>query len=138
MYLPMKSLLLLLFICFGCFTMNAQDLVYHPINSSFGGNPYNYQWLLSSAQAQNSFKDPSLSNREDLSEIDQFTQSLNSQILGQVSRKLFTDQFGDGGLKPGAYTFGSLILDIYPSEEGLVINILDKNTGEQTQIVIPN
>jgi len=31
-----------------------------------------------------------------------------------------------------------LSLDIYESSEGLVINILDTNTGEQTQVIIPN
>ena len=30
----------------------AQDFVYQPINPAFGGNPNNYSWLLSSADAQ--------------------------------------------------------------------------------------
>jgi curli production assembly/transport component CsgF len=34
--------------------------------------------------------------------------------------------------------FGSLVLDISPSTNGLVINILDTQTGDQTQIIIPN
>ena len=83
-------------------------------------------------------KIPTHKDRQSLSELDQFTQSLNSQLLGQVSRSLFTEQFGDAGIKPGTYSFGSLAVDIYPSNEGLVINILDTNTGEQTQIVVPN
>ena len=118
--------------------MNAQDLVYTPKNPAFGGNPYNSQWLLATAQAQNSFKDPNAQSQDNLSELGQFTQNLNQQLLGQVSRSLFLDQFGDKGLQPGTYNFGSLAIDIYPSNAGLVINILDTNTGEQTQIVIPN
>ena len=133
----MKNLLFLSFLFFGC-SLYGQALVYTPKNPAFGGNPYNSQWLLASAQAQNSFKDPNASSREQLSELDRFTQSLNSQLLGQVSRRLFTEQFGSGDLKPGGYTFGSLAVVIYPSNEGLVINILDTNTGEQTQIIIPN
>ncbi|MCK5278996.1 MAG: curli production assembly protein CsgF, partial [Cyclobacteriaceae bacterium] len=31
----------------------AQDFVYQPVNPAFGGNPYNYSWLLGQAQAQN-------------------------------------------------------------------------------------
>ncbi|MDT0689561.1 curli assembly protein CsgF [Salegentibacter sp. F188] len=135
----MKSLLILFFIILGSSSMDAQQLVYTPKNPAFGGNPYNSQWLLASAQAQNSFKDPdATSGREQLSEMERFTQSLNSQLLGQVSRSAFTSQFGEEGLSPGTYSFGSLAVDIYPSNEGLVINILDTNTGEQTQIVIPN
>jgi curli production assembly/transport component CsgF len=123
----------------GVFSVQAQDLVYTPKNPAFGGNPYNSQWLLASAEAQNSFKDPNASTgRTQQTELERFTSSLNSQLLGQVSRSMFTSQFGQDGLSPGTYTFGSLALDIYPSNEGLVINILDTNTGEQTQIVIPN
>lgn len=133
----MKYLLLcLLFMT--SFALQAQDLVYTPKNPAFGGNPYNSQWLLASAQAQNSFKDPDATDKEQLSELERFTEGLNSQLLGQVSRSMFTRQFGEDGLSPGTYTFGSLAIDIYPSNEGLVINILDTNTGEQTQIVIPN
>jgi len=135
----MKNLLLISLLLLAGFAMQSQQLVYTPKNPAFGGNPYNSQWLLASAQAQNSFKDPDASaGREQLSELDQFTQSLNSQLLGQVSRSAFTRQFGEDGLTPGTYSFGSLAVDIYPSNEGLVINILDTNTGEQTQIVIPN
>lgn len=118
--------------------MYSQDLVYTPINSSFGGNSYNYQWLLSSAQAQNSFKDPNASTREETSELESFQESLNSQLLSQLTRQLYAEQFGSGELQEGTYTFGSLALDVYPSEGGLVIDILDTNTGEQTQVVIPN
>ena len=37
--------------------MNAQDLVYKPKNPAFGGDTFNYQWLLSSAESQNKLKD---------------------------------------------------------------------------------
>lgn len=133
----MKFKILLLFLIAGV-TMQAQQLVYTPKNPAFGGNPYNSQWLLATAQAQNSFKAPQDQSRQPQTELERFTQSLNSQLLGQVSRSLFTQQFGEGDLQPGKYTFGSLALDIYPSDEGLVINILDTNTGEQTQIIIPH
>lgn len=133
----MRYLLLLLFFV-GGLSVQAQDLVYTPKNPAFGGNPYNAQWLQASAEAQNSFKDPNAQQQEQLSEMEQFTRSLNTQLLGQVSRSMFTSQFGEDGLTPGTYSFGSLAVDIYPSNEGLVINILDTNTGEQTQVVIPN
>lgn len=124
-------------IFFSVMGMSAQDLVYTPKNPAFGGDTFNYQWLLSSAQAQNSFTAPR-TDREDLSELDQFTESLNRQLLSQVSRNLFFNQFGEGELQEGRYTFGSLAIDIYPSEDGLVIDILDTNSGDQTQITIPN
>ncbi|SHG69940.1 curli production assembly/transport component CsgF [Salegentibacter echinorum] len=135
----MKLKLLFLFFFGAVIQVSAQDLVYQPTNPAFGGNPYNYQWLLNSAEAQNSFKDPDATNqREQMTELERFTSSLNSQLLSQVTRRLFTDQFGQQGLEEGTYSFGSLAVDIYPSNEGLVINILDTETGEQTQVIIPN
>ena len=131
----MKKLIFLALLFIGLNSF-AQELVYTPKNPAFGGNPYNSQWLLASAQAQNSFKDPN--GMEDLSDLDVFKQSLNSQLYSRISRQLFQDQFGEGELQEGRYSFGNLAVDIYPSDEGLVINILDTNTGEQTQIIIPN
>ena len=119
--------------------MFSQQLVYKPKNPNFGGDTFNYNWLLSSAEAQNTFKDPDEDSREEESDLKKFTENLNSQLLNQVSRSLFTQQFGaDGNLEPGTYTFGSLSVEIFPSSEGLVITILDTDTGEQTQVIIPN
>lgn len=126
-------LLLLLVPFFGF----AQQLTYRPINPAFGGDTFNYQWLLSSANAQNGFEAPA-DELESLSEIERFTENLNRQLLGQVSRNLLNLQVGDNGLEPGTFSFGSLELEIFDSTEGLVINILDTNTGDQTQIIVPN
>lgn len=117
--------------------MFSQQLVYEPKNPNFGGDTFNYQWLLSSAEAQNTIEDPNAQQDEQESDLQRFTENLNSQLLNLVSRSLFSDQFGDAGLTPGNYTFGSLSVEIFPSDEGLVISILDVETGEQTQVIIP-
>lgn len=113
----------------------AQQLVYKPVNPMFGGDTFNYQQLLASANAQNSFTDPSESNNR--SSLNQFSESLNRQILSQLSRSFFDQQLGDG-LQAGSYNFGTLAIEIFDSAEGLVINILDTSTGEETQIIVPN
>lgn len=54
-------------------------------NPNFGGNPNNGSFLLNSAQAQNSYKDPAYDNDfgiETPSALDNFTQAIQSQILG--------------------------------------------------------
>lgn len=124
---------------FGVFvTSNAQDLVYKPKNPAFGGDTFNYQWLLSSAEAQNDFKeDTDLGGLEQKTELERFKENLNSQLLNQVSNSLFQKQFGDNGISQGSYVFGTLSVDIYPSNLGLVVDILDTETGEQTQVIIP-
>lgn len=118
--------------------LTAQELVYKPINPAFGGDTFNYQWLLSSAEAQNTFEEESDFSFGDQSELDSFTESLNRQLLNKITSDLFQEQFGDGDIQPGTYMFGSLVLEISPTSEGLLINILDTQTGDQTQIIIPN
>jgi len=121
------------------FFMFSQQLKYRPINPAFGGDTFNYQWLMSSAEAQNSFTDPEAEDGfSQPTEMERFTESLNRQLLGQISRTLISDNLGDGELKPGTFTLGSLEIEIYDSTEGLVVNILDVNTGDQTQLIIPN
>lgn len=119
--------------------LNAQQLVYKPVNPAFGGDTFNYQWLMSSASAQNQFDegDSRTSSLKDLNSLSSFTDSLNRQILSELSRKLFGDQFGDGDLQPGTYIFGSIYLEVIQTGQGLLISILNTDTGEQSQIVIP-
>lgn len=136
----MKTLIIFFTFIAGMFLGRSQQLVYKPINPAFGGDTFNYQWLLSSANAQNQFdeKNDYSSLLDDLDGLDSFSESLNRQILSELSRKLFEDQFGEGSLQPGNYLFGSLYLQITTTAQGLMINILDTNTGEQSEIVIPN
>ncbi|PHQ29589.1 curli production assembly/transport component CsgF [Leeuwenhoekiella nanhaiensis] len=135
----MKQLLLFAICLFVGALSYGQQLTYQPKNPNFGGETFNYQWLLSSANAQNSFTDPRDDNDRfgRQSELEQFASNLNRQLLSQISRGLFASQIGEG-LEAGTYNFGSLALEVYESQEGLVINILDTNTGEQTQIIVPN
>lgn len=114
----------------------AQQLTYKPMNPFFGGEVFNYQMMLSSANAQNSFKDPAATKPKNTSNLNQFTERLNSQLLNQISRQLFNDSFGSE-LKEGTFTLGSLSIEIYDSQQGMVINILNTDNGEQTQIIMP-
>lgn len=125
---------LLFFVSGYCF---GQQLVYTPVNPNFGGNTFNYQWLLSSAEAQNQFEDPDVLDRQELTDLEEFQRDLNRQVLGSLSRTVFNSQLGEG-LQEGTFTVGDLALEIFDTPEGLVVNILDTTTGEQTQIVVPN
>lgn len=128
---------LILYFVLGISFVGAQQFVYKPVNPAFGGDTFNYQWLLTSAASQNQFKGSS-SSLNSLSSLDSFTESLNRQLLSQLSQKLFGDQFGDGNLKPGNYTFGSMYVQVTQSDKGLLIKILNTSTGEQSEIIIPN
>lgn len=131
----MKNLTLLFTLLFSVYGFG-QQMVYKPINPTFGGDTFNYQWLMSSAEAQNGFTDPNLADDEQ-TELEQFQDNLNRQLLSSLSRSVFDSQLGDE-LQEGTFTVGDLALEIFETAEGLVINILDTVTGEQTQIVVPN
>ncbi|MFW5708003.1 MAG: curli production assembly/transport component CsgF [Bacteroidota bacterium] len=135
-----KKLLLLsgFILAFGALAQ-AQDFVYRPVNPAFGGNYLNYQWMLSSAQAQSDFKEET-PERDPFSRdpLADFEASLSRQILNQISRQLTVDQFGDGPLTEGQYAFGNYEIEVSPGLEGLVIYILDTATGNETTITIPN
>jgi len=118
--------------------MFSQNMVYKPMNPFFGGDTFNYQQMLASATAQNSFKEDAGFDFGQQTDLENFAESLNRQLLNSLSQDLFQQQFGDQALGVGTFVFGSLVVDISPTTGGLLINILDTKTGEQTQITIPN
>jgi len=135
----MKVKLLLFFLMITGADIYSQQLTYTPTNPAFGGSYLNYSWMLSSATVQNGLTartDP----RSQQSELERLGQDINRQVLSQISRTLLQQQLeGFGNFdQEGTFTYGSLTLEIYRTLEGLVINILDTTTGEQTQIIVPN
>ena len=120
--------------------INAQQLVYTPINPSFGGSPLNGSWMLGQAQAQNGFTAGSGSSGYSPYSNDplaDFTSSLNRQILSQLSRNLISSMFGENGLEAGRYEIGDYIIDITPGSDGITILINDLINGGETTIIVP-
>ena len=115
----------------------AQDLVYKPINPAFGGDTFNYQWLLNSAQEQNDYKEKTGYSSFDDDPLKQFEQDLNRQILSQLSRRLFTNVFGEDGLNEGTFEIGGFQIEIRNFPDGIHINILDVTKGGETSIIVP-
>lgn len=132
-----KTLIIVFFFVAG--KTYAQDLVYTPKNPAFGGNPYNYSWLMSSAQAQNDITEDSDDAYSGYSSdpLEDFTESLNRQILSQLSRQIVTRQFGEDALTSGTYTLGSYQIEIGDQNDGLNITITDSSTGTQTTVEVP-
>ncbi len=125
--------------------LSAQDFTYEPKNPAFGGNYLNYSWLLNSANVQNGLTDPALEqNANDRSRfnnsrssLDNFTETLNRQLLSQISRQLVTSQFGEFGLEEGTYNLGDFEISVVPGLDGLNVTIIDFANGGQTQITVP-
>ncbi|MBO0937490.1 curli assembly protein CsgF [Fibrella sp. HMF5335] len=139
----MKRILLFTFGLIGMAALSArgQALVYRPNNPAFGGNTFNYQWMLSSAQAQDKSKDPSqrtstngLGSRT-TSSLDDFSSSLQRQLLSRITSNLLNKQFGETTLKEGTYQFGDFQVNITNAADGVLIRIVDGKGGETTVTV---
>ena len=117
----------------------SQDFTYTPKNPAFGGNPYNYSWLMSSAQAQNDIKETTSSAYSPYSTdpLKDFSESLNRQILSQLSRQIVAKQFGEDALSAGTYVLGDYQIEVGDQADGLNITILDNKTGSQTTVAVP-
>ncbi|HEY6907213.1 MAG TPA: curli assembly protein CsgF [Ignavibacteriaceae bacterium] len=135
----MKKIVLISMLLFaGSKALLAQQLIYTPVNPSFGGYYFNGQILLSEAQAQNGFTSGSEAyNPYSQNPLDDFKNSLNRQVLSQLSRQLLTNLFGEAGLTEGHYDLGDYSIDITPGGDGVHIDIFDTGTGDQTTVILP-
>lgn len=117
----------------------AQDFVYTPINSNFGGNSYNYNWMLNMATQQNKIEDPTSEDGYNTDPLDDFTTNLNRQILNQLSSQLVNQIFGESGdLETGTYNLGSYQVGIFEDASGITVDIQDITNGNRTNVVIPS
>lgn len=133
----MKNIFLFLLLLGGVKATSAQQFVYKPINPFFGGETFNYQQLLSSAGAQNQFDDYSFPSFDN-SNISNFEDQINRQILNEISNGLFGSNYGDTKLEAGVYNYGSMNINIQDYYGGVTIRVIDIKTGEQTNIILPN
>jgi len=128
----MKVLSLILGIGFLSTTAQAGNLTFQFINPNFGGNPNNGSFLLSEANAQNSYKDPNAydwSSATSSSSLDNFTSAVQSQLLGSLMGNLSSG-------KPGRLVTKDFIVDITNTDGQLMMNILDRSSGKTSSIQV--
>jgi len=117
----------------------AQDFVYKPTNPAFGGSPVNYSWMLNSANTQNKFKGSGGGFSRD--PLANFEQSLQRQVLSQLTRQIIGDRFGEGNIdlsERSNFEFGEFNISINPGPDGVSINIQNILSGESTTVTIPS
>jgi curli production assembly/transport component CsgF len=118
-------------VVFGASQATAGDLVYRPINPAFGGNPYNYSWLMDSAKAQNEYKDTD--------PLEEFDDTLKRRILNTLATRLVDAAFGGYGddLQSGQYQIGDYSITIATEGSGISVAISDQSTGSSTTVSVP-
>lgn len=129
----MKVLSLILGISLISTTAQAGNLTFQFVNPNFGGNPNNGSFLLSEANAQNSYKDPDAydwnSASSTPSALDNFTSAIQSQLLGNLMGNISSG-------KPGRLVTKDFIVDIKNTDGQLMMNILDRTTGKSSTIQV--
>lgn len=118
---------------------SATELVYYPLNPSFGGSPLNGSVLLNSALATNKHEDPDLDNAdmgiEERSPLQIFNETLERSIISRLataaSSKIVDPDTGQ--FVPGTLETDSFLINIVDLGNGyLSIKTTDKLTGGET------
>ena len=118
------------------FSAFAQELVYAPINPSFGGDSFNSSHLLGIASAQNDYKDPA-STTTGNTQIDQFLRQLQSRLLSSLAAQVNDAIFGENPQESGTITFGDQTITFVRLIDSVSLTITDSTTGAVTEISIP-
>jgi curli production assembly/transport component CsgF len=129
---------------------SASDLVYTPINPTFGGNPLNSSHLLSIAAAQRTAtaSDAPVSSTggtggtgtggsSSQSNVDLFISQLEGRLLSALASQVTDAIFGQNPQDHGTITFGSTIVVFDRSSSTIDLTITDTATGEVTIISVP-
>jgi curli production assembly/transport component CsgF len=122
--------------------VSAQDLVYTPVNPSFGGNPFNSGHLLGIANLQNDFEAPSPGGAGRRPEPDDnaaeiFARQLQSRLLAEVSNDVVEAIFGENPQDQGEVVFGDTVIRFNRGLAEVNLTIEDRATGSVTDISVP-
>ncbi|MEL6323403.1 MAG: curli assembly protein CsgF [Pseudomonadota bacterium] len=113
----------------------SQDLVYDPINPSFGGNPFNSSHLLGIANSQNDFEAPVDETGE--SQADLFLRQLESRLLSGLAGQVTEAIFGDDPQESGIIQFDTQTIEFVRGLDSVTISVFDVTTGQTTEIILP-
>ncbi|MEY8212087.1 MAG: curli assembly protein CsgF [Colwellia sp.] len=115
-----------------CNQLLASELTYRPVNPSFGGNALNGSFLLNNANAQNDYKESSSSGSsyQRPTELERFTSSLQSRLVGQLLADVGNGN--SGALSTDQFTL--VVAD--DGSGGIEVVVTDKVTGDTTAIAV--
>jgi curli production assembly/transport component CsgF len=116
-------------------TVSAQDMVYTPVNPSFGGSPLNSNHLMGIAGAQKPQK-PS-SARKEQSESEMFLKQLQNRLLSALAGQVTDAIFGDNPQDSGTVSFGNQIVSFQRGLDSVILTVVDLAAGTTTEIEIP-
>lgn len=121
----------------GLCSAGAQELVYEPVNPTFGGNPFNSSHLLAIANAQDDTEPPASASSSSDPQADLFVRQLQSRLLSGLAAEVTDAIFGDNPQESGRVVFGDQTIEFFRGLDSITLTIFDAGTGSTTEIVIP-
>ena len=123
-------------LCFFTAALNASELIYVPVNPSFGGSPNNGSYLLGLANAQRQFE----RERDEETPLEQFNERLERSLLSRITSAVTRDIVDiNGNITPGSFETTDFFIEVVDDGTGLLtITTTDKTTGEQSIIQVEN
>lgn len=121
---------------------HAQEIVYRPVNPVFGGNPLNGAYLLGTANAQDTNKNPDdalagISSEPDPNaQFKEFARQLQSRLLTRLAAEATDAIFGSKPNESGSINFGTQIIEYRNTGTSIELT-LRNDTGGTTTIIIP-
>lgn len=114
-------------------SVSAGDLIYRPVNPSFGGNPFNNTHLQTLATTQRQYAAP----QQEFDSVANFERTITNSILGRVANQISDSIFGENAQDSGNFSVGSTQIEFVRQGDTVNVDILDSATGGATSIALP-
>jgi len=122
----------------------AADIVFRPINPSFGGSPLNSSHLLAIANAQNNYKPPAVPAPTPVTppsaaqvQAAQFLSQLQGRLTSQLATQVNEAIFGDNPQESGMVKFGTQTVEFVRGLTEITITLSDSANNSSTKISVP-
>jgi curli production assembly/transport component CsgF len=116
--------------------VQASELVYTPINPTFGGNPLNASQLQAVASAQKPNAPTTKATQQSTSQ--QFLQMLQSQLYASLANAVSTAITGTNAQAAGTIKLDNMQVSWVTIDGQKQITLTDYSTGQITQITLPS
>ncbi len=113
------------------------DLIYRPVNPSFGGDPFNSNHLQGLAASQKSFEEQSESSSTQ-STSERFLNMLESRLYSSLASQVADAIFGEDAQPNGTIVFDDQQISFVNTGTEIRLTVTDFSTGKVTNIVIPS
>ncbi|MGH1350475.1 MAG: curli assembly protein CsgF [Methyloligellaceae bacterium] len=136
----LQRLSVLLFVCTQVVlvqSVSAGDLVYTPLNPSFGGSSFNSAHLLATAEAQKPKEKPKATSSSQ-SSSERFIRLLESRLYSSLATAVSEAIFGDSAQPSGTITFDTQQVAYTNNGTEIQLTITDFATGQVTNITVPS